>query len=183
MVQVVEELRRHPPAADFRASVERLLGYVPAEYLEGLASVRLKDTVLQKGAGQATREGWVTRGLYWRGARGRDAYIELNVEAIRGSFPRWLMKVGPLRDDLIAHTLFHEVGHHIHTAIAPDPRDREVAANLWRNRLARAYVRRRFWYLRPLKAPVLLLARAGEKLLGAVNRRRRSRRDHGHSGT
>jgi hypothetical protein len=174
MVQVLEEYQRPKHPADYRASVERLLRFVPPAYLRGLDSVRLKDTVLRRKGGRPVRAGRVWTGMYWQGAKGRQPFIELNLNAIQGPIPDWMMKIGPFRDDIIGTTLYHEIGHHIHTTIAPDPRGREVVANIWRKRLKWDYARQRYWYLRPFKKQVLWFMRACEKMLHAFNTRRRA---------
>lgn len=59
-----------------------------------------------------------------------------------GGPPGWLLKLRLLRNLLIADTLFHELGHHIHKVQRPEHREQEDVADDWGNRLSREYVRR-----------------------------------------
>ncbi len=168
MVQVLEEFRWLNPRADYRATVERLLRFVPPEYLEGLDRVCLKDTAAFKDIWPAISRGTEPRGLYWRAWKGRKAYIELNLDAITATIPGFLQKLPLFRELVIVNILYHEVGHHIQLAIEPDPRPTEVVANIWRDQLGRIYVRRRFRYLRPIRLPLLWFVRALRRLTPAL---------------
>lgn len=47
--------------------------------------------------------------------------------------------------------MYHEIGHHIHTVIQPEHREREDAAEEWEAKLWwRYYVKKKYWYLLPL---------------------------------
>jgi hypothetical protein len=49
---------------------------------------------------------------------------------------------------LIGEVLYHEIGHHIHRIEEPGYRaDKEAVADKWKEKLMRAFLRRRYWYL------------------------------------
>lgn len=156
MPRVVQEFREFKPRTDFRSTVERLLEYVPPEYLVGLDSVVLKDRTAP------TKLRWDRRNAsdaemaacYRRATKGTKAVIEIYVDVITAGAPGWLMRLAWFREAMLARTFFHEIGHHVHRAIAPDGRDPETAANYWRDKLGREAMRHRFWFLVPLRRPL-----------------------------
>lgn len=168
MPQVVQEFREFKPRADFRGSVERLLEYVPPEYLVGLESVVLKDRTApakvrwdRRNASDAEMAA-----CYLRATKGRDAVIEMYVDVIMTGAPRWLMTLAWFRELMLSKTFFHEIGHHVHRAIAPDSREPEAAANYWRDKLGRDLMRRRFWFLVPLRRPLRWYLRVRSRIGG-----------------
>src|SRR5262249_12010866 len=149
MVQVVEEFRWLVPPADYRSTVERLVQSVPPEYLKGLDRVRLLDTpALQRVWPAKKIPDTEYSGCYHRAKKGRKAEIELNLDVVTATLPNWALKVPVIREGVIAWVLFHEIGHHIHFAVEPDPRPVEEVANIWYRFLLRNYFLRRFRYLR-----------------------------------
>ena len=52
---------------------------------------------------------------------------------------------------LIADTLYHEIGHHIHELEQPGYRsNKEGIADEWKEKLLRSFIKRRYWYLAPI---------------------------------
>jgi hypothetical protein len=68
---------------------------------------------------------------------------------------------------ILASTLLHEVGHHIHATLIPRHAEKERVADKWRSSLLRGYVQQRYRWLAPLLGPL-------EGLLRALGKRRSS---------
>ena len=60
---------------------------------------------------------------------------------------------------LLAHSLYHEVGHHLDSTIGSASRTGEAAAEDWRRRLTRIHTRRRYWYLLPMFVLIRMIFR------------------------
>ena len=133
-----------------------VLQSVPNEYLTGLNRIVLTDAggLNRAGRRKKTRHRGKTKnrreaiGSYHQAGQGQKTYIELFVDNIVAQCPK-AMKISPLRDLVFADVLFHEIGHHIHMTRAKVYREREDVADEWMQRLAKTYLRRK-WYLRPL---------------------------------
>ncbi len=54
------------------------------------------------------------------------------------------------KNTVLANVLYHELGHHIHYTLRPEHRERENVADEWASRLGAHFVRKKYWYLRPL---------------------------------
>jgi hypothetical protein len=80
--------------------------------------------------------------------------------------PRPLFAVPLARDMVVSETLFHELGHHLDATLGAAARGGEAAAEDWSHRLTRAYLRKRYWYLRPLIKAGGLLVAAFRRLTG-----------------
>jgi len=160
-VAVKEVYKDYIPPVNAAAVVRTLLRYVPPKYLAGLGHI-----VLANSSGLSHRrrreKTWSrkrklriaeARGVYRRRWKGEPAVIEILVDNTVRSCPGVLLRVPPVRDLVFADVLYHELGHHIHT-MRPEYRERENVAENWGARLARSFLRRRYWYLQPLVYPV-----------------------------
>jgi len=142
-----------------------LLRHVPAENLVGLQSVVLtnslglsRDERRQKTWSRSRKVrlseclGWYSRATHASGAR-----ITLLLDNIfRGATPGKL-RFTPFRTLPLAGVLYHEVGHHIHATRRPEYRGKEDAADSWKKKLERKFVRERYWYLLPIALPIKLV--------------------------
>src|SRR5262249_45917692 len=81
-------------------------------------------------------------GLYHHASRTDAAWIELFLDRIYGDAPAWMMRSRFLRTLMLAPTLYHEIGHHIHATSTPEHREREPVADDWSRRLRRIHLRR-----------------------------------------
>jgi hypothetical protein len=117
-----------------------MLSSVPSQYLVGLGSVVLTstETLSRKRRRSKTRSRKrtvkvvKTLGLYHYAHKGETAWIEIFLGRIFARWERGLWLRLPLvRDFLLAAVLFHEIGHHIHTTIRPEFREREDVADRW----------------------------------------------------
>jgi hypothetical protein len=129
-------------------SLQLLLRYVPEEYLLNLRTVTLTNSaaMLKMYRGKVSSEKrrvWPAdcRGLYGRGN------IYLITDQMFTNCPEFFLLLPPVKTYLIARTLYHEIGHHIHRLEQPGYRsDKETVADEWRDKLLRDFLRRRYWY-------------------------------------
>jgi hypothetical protein len=149
--KLVTYFHEYTPPFDVRPLMSRMLRSVPSEYLVGLDSIVLTstDTFSRKRRRSKTRSRRrtvrivKTRGLYHRAQGGETAWIEIFVDRIIEGWELGLwLKLPLLRDFLLAPVLFHEIGHHIHTTIRPEFREREDVADRWQVKLETIYPRK-----------------------------------------
>lgn len=162
MVEIVEAYQDFTPPSSVRDSVAELLATVRPQHLMGLGRVVLTNSAALTGArkrGRSWSRGKKARhsdvgGLYHAAWKGQSAWIELFVDRTFEDAPRWLLSLRLVRNLLLAHTLFHELGHHIHKVERPERREREAVADDWGHQLSRYYARVKHpiaWFLlRPL---------------------------------
>ena len=86
-------------------------------------------------------------GIYHQRWRSQPPWIELYVDQIASKSPRWALWLPLVTRVELAHTLYHEIGHHTHCAIRPEYKEREDVADEWRRKLGKKYLRRRYWYM------------------------------------
>lgn len=89
-------------------------------------------------------------GFYNPGSRNQAPWIEIVVDRTIESFPTFLTRFNVVRDNLLAGTLYHEIGHHLHETVGSAARGGEASAEDWRKRLTRLHNRRCYGYLRPV---------------------------------
>jgi hypothetical protein len=97
-------------------------------------------------------------GFYRRTHAGEPAAVFLIVDNILQLRPQfhWLQFA---RDAMLGEVLYHEIGHHLHATVGSHAAGGETSADAWKRRLERLHFRRRYWYLRPLRGPALVLLR------------------------
>lgn len=164
------------PVVNVAACIARLLGTVPDESLAGLSCVSLRDEgglSSRERAKRRKRAGDALLGTYYPATAQRKAGIDLFVDKILAGFPVALLRIPLVLDVRVGRVLFHEIGHHLDARVAPGTRSREGQAESWSKRLLSRYLRRRYWYLIPLRP---LFSLAGAILRGV---RRRSDRPRG----
>src|ERR1044072_63461 len=160
-VKVVEFYKDYSPPFNACKAVRRLLEYVPEKYLKGLRVVTLTNS-------QGTRSMRKGR-TRWRGQRVRRAacngfygagQLTLIIDNIFRGGPNYELRLLPFVGTfLIGEVLYHEIGHHIHRTHRPDRRDKEFLADEWGDKLLRSYLDKRYWYVKPLAVPYMLLIR------------------------
>jgi hypothetical protein len=167
MVVVKADYRFFDQSIDFCESVEKLLSFVPAEYLAGLGSVAIRETssMPAERRRRLRATGFATRGVYVPSVRNREAHIDLYLDAIISGWPYWFLRRRVIREAVLAKTLFHEIGHHIHDTLVSDAGNPEAVATLWHDRLRREYLRKRYWYLMPVARPLRWLLRSIRRLI------------------
>ena len=149
-VKIVERYIEYSPPINVHRSVRQLLRAIPEKYLSGLHKITLTNsTSLRKTyrgkifAGKDRVRPADCQGLYANGQ------IQLLMDQILSEVPELFLLFPPLKKYLIAKTLYHEVGHHIHKLESPGYRpNRETFADEWRDKLMRLFFRR-YWYLAP----------------------------------
>lgn len=155
------------PPGYARRLVSRLLFTVPAKYTIGLDSVVLTN---QSGAPRRSRLGKVRSrgrrlpqdrvlGRYHCAHKGQPAWIELYVDKISAGIAphKWLPFA---RTACFGGVLFHEIGHHVHTTVRPEFREKEDVADDWGKKLMANYFGKHYWYV----------PRAAWRLVGRVLR-------------
>ena len=150
-VKIVEQYLEYSPPINVHGSVRQLLRAVPEKYLSGLHRITLTNsTSLRKTyrgkilAGKDRVRPADCQGLYANGQ------IQLLMDKILSEVPELFLLFPPLKKYLIAKTLYHEVGHHIHKLESPGYRaNREAFADEWRDKFLRAFLHR-YWYLAPV---------------------------------
>ena len=167
-VRISESYKNYAPPANAYKIVSKLLSRVPREYLN-----RLDCVVLTNLAGQPRRIrlGKVKSrgrrvsmsralGRYHPAWKGHPAWIELFIDQILNQ-GRKLIWIPFVRDYLLAKTLYHEIGHHIHCTVRPEYREREDVADRWGRKFTVRFLRKKYWYLVP---PLKLLSWTKERL-------------------
>ena len=161
-------------------AVRRMLRDVPPKFLHGLHTVVLTN-VSALSREERDRKTWGRRrvalrdalGCYSQEWQGNPAHITILVDNLEKRWGRGWFRVGFIRDMQLSEVLFHELGHHIHHVHRPEYEGRENVAEKWSKRLAREFMRGRYWYLFPLFGPFALLVGLGEDVAKLYRRIRR----------
>ncbi len=178
--EIIEAYRDYVPPCNAKRIVETLLRYVPPEYLLGLRSIVLTNS---SGLSRDRRreKTWSRNhkvrmaeslGSYTRATRNSAASIQILVDNIVDSFPRFVLCVAPLRNIFFADVLYHEVGHHIHATRRPEYREKEAVAEAWSAKLSRDFIQSRYWYLFPVVLPLGLAINLGKDAVKFVRKLR-----------
>ena len=171
-VKIVENFKGYESSVRAVASVNRLIASVPEEYLRGLGAIvltnrsalnhkRRRSKTHSRGKKVAVDR---TAGLYHQAWNGEPAWIEIFLDGALGGLPSLLQRVALIREMVLAETVFHELGHHIHRTSRPQYREREDVADDWARKLSKGYFRRQYWYLRPIAVVVSLPVRGARVL-------------------
>ena len=158
-VKIIEEYFEYAPPINVYGSVRQLLAVVPEEYLSVLYKVTLTNSGrLRKVRGKLFAGKYRVRPADCRGLYA-DGQVRLLIDQIFCECPEYFLLFPPLKKFLIAKTLYHEIGHHIHKLESPGYRDnRETFADEWRDKLMPLYFRR-YWYLAPFFRIAFAVAR------------------------
>jgi hypothetical protein len=156
--QIIENYRDFAPPRQVRPLIEDLLKAVPSKYLVGLKTILLtnqkalsRDERRQKVWGRKGKQNIAeARGAYYQATRSNSAYVLLLIDNILDSAPPWILRVPHFRYVPLSEVLYHEIGHHIHAAHRPVHDGRENVAENWQKRLHQVFLRKQFWYLRPI---------------------------------
>jgi hypothetical protein len=162
--QIVEAYRDYAPPCNAVRDVEMLLRHIPPEYLNGLQSIVLSNS-LGLSRDERRQKIWSRnrkvqlsecRGWYSQSTPARGARITLLVDNIFRGAGRFGLRIGLFRNVVLADVLYHEVGHHIHATRRPEYRGKEDIAETWRAKLEKRLFRERYWYLLPIALPIKL---------------------------
>lgn len=121
-VPIREFYQGYKPPLNLVAVVKRLLSRIPEKYVRGLDCVVVTNLSGQSRRNRlgktASRGRRVSQsrvlGRYHPRWRGQPPWIELYADQILSRFPRWTLWVPFVRDAVVADTLYHELGHHVH---------------------------------------------------------------------
>ena len=150
--KIVEQYLDYAPPVDVYGSLRLLLRHVAEQYLSGLYKITLTNA-------DSLRSSY--RGKFWSEKRRmrpadcsglyHEGHILLAMDQILQGCPEVFLLFPPIKTFLIGEVLFHEIGHHIHRIEEPGYRaDKEAVADEWKEKLMRAFLRRRYWYLASL---------------------------------
>jgi len=159
--------RDYTPPVNAAKTVRRLLRPIPPKYLRGLDCVvvtNISGQPRRHRLGKTTSRGRRVPqsrvlGRYHQKWQNRSPWIELYVDQLLRSWPKWTLWIPFARDVAIGGTLYHELGHHVHLFIRPEYREKEDVADDWGKRFMRHFLRRQYWYLIPVAAAVKLFRR------------------------
>jgi hypothetical protein len=156
---IITAFSGYEPSFNVVVMLQRIVDSVPEKYLQGLIEIVLTNT----GALSRDRRRSVTkargrkvrikeaRGLYHPASQQRGAWIEIFVDrTLDGWGDRWLGRTRWVREAEFSDVLFHEIGHHIHFTVRPEYREKEDVADVWKVRLQRNYIQRRYRLIRSL---------------------------------
>ena len=152
-IEIIENYSEWAPPSYVRGMVEALVKSVPEKHLVGLESIILTTTtasnrsfrrkkVKHRGRMRSKVE---ANGSYQPAWPGHAAFIRLYVNNILAPYPPAATRASLISKLLLAETLFHEVGHHIHLTKALEFGNREDVADEWAHRLTRQYFGRKYW--------------------------------------
>lgn len=178
-VEITKSYIGYTPPLDLTASVQLLIRYVPPKYLAGLECVVLTNAsgLSHEGRREKTWSRWKqvriadALAFYQKTTPTSPARIQMFADNICNSWPTQLLRIPLLRHCVLANTLYHEIGHHIHAAVHPEYAEREAVADRWTRYLTTSFVKKRYWYLLPaafvmtvaFRATRLLWKRSGGK--------------------
>lgn len=173
-IEIIENYGDWVAPSYVRQTVEALVKSVPEKHLAGLDSIVLTTTtasnrtfrrkkVKHRGLMRSKAE---ANGSYQPAWPGHAAFIRLYVNNILAPYPPAAARASLISKLLLADTLFHEIGHHIHLAKSPEFRHREDVADEWAHRLTRQYFGRKYWLVVQLTRLIVRLDKPNYPHLG-----------------
>jgi len=176
--EIVEQYRDYSPPVRLKKWVETLLESVPPKYTVGLKTVVLtnqsalarnqrRQKIWQRGRKHRLAN---ARGAYYRATRSTPATVWLYVGNILQSQPGWTLRVPILRYLSLGPVLYHEIGHHIHAVHRPVYDGKENVAEKWSSYLSGQFLRKHYWYARPVLYMMWLMIRVIKRVERQVNK-------------
>lgn len=157
-VIITESYKDYIPPINAAAVIRELLRYVPPKCLIGLERIVLTNTFDLPRRRRRSKT-WARKrkvkvveacGLYHSKSDDQPAWIEILVDNLWQYEIRVCRMIPFLKHVVLADVLYHELGHHIHHTLRPEHQERENVADEWSARLGAHFVRKKYWYLRPL---------------------------------
>jgi hypothetical protein len=163
ILPVRHDYRDYRPPKWVEQTIHRLLQSLSRAHVGGLSAVVLTESSMV-GKGRAARargRKYQLReclGFYRRAHAGEPAAVFLIVDNILQTRPQfqWLQFA---RDAMLGDVLYHEIGHHLQATVGSHAAGGETSAEAWNSRLTQIHIRKRYWYLRPLRRPAGVLLR------------------------
>ncbi len=164
---IVEAYRDYVPPRCVLPMVHELLKTVPPRYLIGLQTIVLTNQSAQPRERQRQKI-WSrnhkiriisARGYYSGASQSRRASITLHVDNIFKDSSLRDLRVPIVRYYPLASVLYHEIGHHIHAEHHPVHEGKENVAEKWSTYLTGQFLRKHYWYARPILYVMWLLIR------------------------
>lgn len=176
---IIAAFSEYEPPFNVVAMLQRLIDSVPDKYLLGLTEVVLTNAgglsrdrrrSVTKARGRKVRISGA-RGLYHPASHRRGAWVEIFVDNILNRWEgKWLGRSKWMRENELSDVLFHEIGHHIHFTVRPEYREKEDVADVWKVRLQRNYIQRRYRLIRSVVS-ILHLGRLVDRWVGQTSAR------------
>jgi hypothetical protein len=179
MLLVREDYQTYTPPPWVKQTVCELLESLSVEHVGGLSSIVLTESAqIRKGKTRrvAGRKYAMKECLgFYRGRwRGEPPAVFLIVDNVIGTRPGWFWRLPLSGDAALGAVLFHEVGHHLNATVGSLAGGEKASAEEWKRRLSRIHVRRKCWYLRPIRKPLrFVLAGLRAILRSSPSRRQR----------
>ncbi|MEZ6084938.1 MAG: hypothetical protein R3E58_13635 [Phycisphaerae bacterium] len=104
-------------------------------------------------------------GMYMQKWKGEPAWIRLVVDNVLAEIPWYAKRIPIVRDAALGSVLYHEFGHHIHKTKKPEFKEKEDVADKWSDKLLVAYLRKQYWYFRPILMPIAYTFKLARKCL------------------
>jgi hypothetical protein len=181
--EIIENYRDFEPPPQLRRIIDNLIDCVPPNYLMGLKTIILTNQAALT-RDQRRQKIWSrkrkyrlaeARGTYHRATHSRPATVWLYVDNILKGTPAWTLRLPLVRYVEFGEVLHHEIGHHIHAVHKPIHDGPENVADAWSRKLSINFFRKHYWYIVPVKYPLLLLIKLAlwiAQRLRSVTRRR-----------
>ncbi len=157
-VEIIEFYKDYEPPINATAVTQKLIDNIPQNYLLGLRQIVITNRSglprreLRRKVKSRKRKISMDRvqGFYHHRTGSSPAWIEIFIDQISYLQYGIYQKVPFLRERAFADILYHEIGHHIHTVIEPEHREREDVAEEWEAKLWwHYYLKKKYWYLLP----------------------------------
>jgi hypothetical protein len=147
-IRINEAFRDYKPPFDATKVVRKLLTVVPERYFRELDCIVLTN---ESALSRKERVGTIksrkrkvqisrVRGLYHHAWHGKPAWIEIRLDKTLSLIPKMLTWVPLFRELSIGEVLYHELGHHIHSCVRPEYKEKEDVADDWGIKLSGQFV-------------------------------------------
>ena len=153
---VQEVYKDFTPSVNVKNTVEILLGHVPPEDLAGLGEILLTNTAALSRERKRRRRSSRSPisdvlGRYYQAWKGQPARIEIFVDNILKSWPRYGPRLPFVRKFMFYEVLYHEIGHHVQYVSNSQLIEKEDFAERYKKKLSSRFFRQRYLYCRPLR--------------------------------
>jgi len=155
VIPIHRNFQGYNPPRWFDRTIERLVSSLSDQHLSGLQSIVLTNSsALGKGKTRRVRgrkyQQRDCRAFYHHAWHGERPWIEIVVDNVLQTVPRFALSVNLVRDVIVGKVLYHEVGHHLQKTLGSAGRGGEHSADDWATRLLRLHVKRLYWYWKPI---------------------------------
>ena len=173
MPEIRQSFKSYQPPGGLTESMEKLLSILRADETSAIDAIVLTDaesigkgrTKRVRGRKYAQRD---CLGFYHPAGRYNTAWIQIVVDNVFAGVPRFAQARPLVREILLGHTLYHEVGHHLQRT--HHEAGGEIPAERWAKRLSRRFVEEHYRWLLLLARPVVRMYRLARRVGRGVRR-------------